>query len=165
MQTGRPPKPTERKRALGNPGKRALPDRNDVVTLEPAKKPPEPPAHLQERGRTVWMRVWGAARQWVSPETDLELMIRYCEAQDEREELREYIGIHGITTAGSNGQDVMAPQVKRLESVEKQMTKYEQLLGLTPVDRSRLGLAEVKKVSALEDFLAKRNGGRQEGRR
>lgn len=154
---GPPPIPLERKRARGNPGKQSLPARTDTAALRPAKGVPEPPEGLEDRGLEVWERVWRAAGQWISPETDRELLVRYCQAQDEREEMRHWIAQNGITTTGSQGQEVTAPQVKRLEVVEKQMTKYEQLLGLTPVDRSRLGLAEVKKASALEEFLANRN--------
>lgn len=157
MMPGPPPIPVERKRARGNPGKQSLPAQSDTAALRPAKGVPQPPDHLDERGLDVWRRVWKAAGQWVSPETDRELMIRYCEAQDEREQLRAYIARNGLSTTGSQGQEVLAPQTKRLETVEKQMTKYEQLLGLTPVDRSRLGLAEVKKASALEEFFANRN--------
>lgn len=160
---GPPPIPLERKRARGNPGKQSLPAETDTAALRPAKGVPTPPEHLQDRGLEVWRRVWKAAGQWISPETDRELLVRYCEAQDEREDLRDWVAKNGVSTQGSQGQEVTAPQVKRLEAVEKQMTKYEQLLGLTPVDRSRLGLAEVKKASALEDFLANRNRRNQGG--
>ena len=39
---GRPPKPIEQKRLLGNPGKRPLPKQKDIVLLEPIKKTPCP---------------------------------------------------------------------------------------------------------------------------
>lgn len=156
---GPPPKPTELVRALGNPGKRALPAERDVVALRPADGIPDAPDHFGERASAVWVRVWTAARAWLSPDTDLELLIRYCDAQDARDELREVVGREGLTTIGSQGQKVINPLINQLNNVEKQLTKYEQLLGFTPVDRSRLGLAEVKKVNALEDFFARRGAG------
>jgi hypothetical protein len=48
------------------------------------------------------------------------------------------------------------PILDKLLALDAQITKYEGLCGFTPADRARMGVAEVKRASAVEDFLAKR---------
>jgi phage terminase small subunit len=45
-----------------------------------------------------------------------------------------------------------------LSTIETEIAKLFSALGLTPTDRTRMGLAEVKARNAFEDFLAKRAG-------
>jgi phage terminase small subunit len=44
-----------------------------------------------------------------------------------------------------------------LIQTEKQITEIAASLGLTPADRTRMGLAEVKAKNAFEELMAKRN--------
>jgi hypothetical protein len=44
-----------------------------------------------------------------------------------------------------------------LRELEKNITNSLSLLGFTPTDRSRLGVAEVKAKSKLEELRAKRD--------
>ena len=53
---GRPPKPIELKRLLGNPGNRPLPDLNNITHLPMAKEIPPHPENLQEHGKKLWDR-------------------------------------------------------------------------------------------------------------
>jgi hypothetical protein len=43
----------------------------------------------------------------------------------------------------------------RLAEIEKQITQNLSLLGFTPTDRSRLGLAEIKAKSKLQELMEK----------
>jgi hypothetical protein len=43
-----------------------------------------------------------------------------------------------------------------LRELEKSIYSNLSLLGFTPTDRSRLGVAEVKKMSKLEELLTKK---------
>ncbi len=47
------------------------------------------------------------------------------------------------------------PAVQQLRKLEELITRYEGLCGFTPSDRSRLGLAEVKAASALDQLMAR----------
>lgn len=47
------------------------------------------------------------------------------------------------------------PAVGLLRKLEELITRYEGLCGFTPSDRSRLGLAEVKAASALDQLIAR----------
>ena len=147
MPAGRPPVPTERKRARGNPGKRALPDKNQTVALEMAEEIPTPPRPLAAHGQEFWNRIWEAARQWVSPTTDIELALLVSEQIDERVALR-----YQVITNNDPGDR------RALRDLEKQIVSNLSLLGFTPTDRSRLGLAEVKAATKLEQLRAARNG-------
>lgn len=46
------------------------------------------------------------------------------------------------------------PAVVQLRKLEELITRYEGLCGFTPSDRSRLGLAQMKAASALDEFLS-----------
>jgi hypothetical protein len=88
MPAGRPPKPIEQKRLLGNPGKRAMPDENSVVLLPMVEHAPEPTRPLLKYGQELWDRIWGMGATWVSDKTDIELLMMTCEMIDERWNLR-----------------------------------------------------------------------------
>ena len=65
MPAGRPSKPIEQKRMLGNPGKRALPDEDSVILLERAEERPEPTRPLLKYGQELWDRLWVMGATWV----------------------------------------------------------------------------------------------------
>ena len=46
---------------------------------------------------------------------------------------------------------------RRLDSVSNQIVRNLSLLGFTPSDRTRLGVAEVKKASKIEEILRRRD--------
>lgn len=144
MPAGRPPKPIEQKRLLGNPGKRALPDESDVVLIPQAEGTPEPPRPLLKYGQELWDRVWSMGATWISEKTDIELLMMTCEMIDERWNLR----IKVMQTDDS--------RLRRgLRELDRQIVSNLSLLGFTPSDRSRLGVAEVKARSKLEELLAR----------
>lgn len=215
MPGGRPPKPTEQKRRLGNPGRRPLPEpvTQSAVTSVNA---PAMPAGLRKHGKTAWQRYWTVGSPWLNSTTDVEIVTRLCQAYDEREELRrlvkqlghvvaEYVrdedldeldGVEDVEPAGqveppsgvvpfpgrkkvderlegqphggalkrrkrrpSRIQRVWTikanPAVQQLRKLEELITRMEGLCGFTPSDRSRLGLAEVKAASALDQLIAR----------
>lgn len=142
-QRGRPPKPIEQKRLAGNPGKRALPKSGEVIVLPSAGKLPEPHRPLLEPGQELWDRVWTMGQTWLSPNTDVELLLMTCELLDERWNLRVRVM-----------RDQRAEERKQLRELDRQLVANLSLLGFTPTDRSRLGVAEVKRQSKLEQLRA-----------
>lgn len=141
---GRPPKPIEEKRRLGNPGKRALPNANEVVPLEAANGVPDPLRPLGKMGLDFWERTWTVGMNWISPKADIELMMMTAEMIDERAILRNLVF-----------QDRTGDRPKLragLRELEKQIQSNLALLGLSPADRARLGLAEVKRQSKLAEL-------------
>jgi P27 family predicted phage terminase small subunit len=83
-------------------------------------------------------------------------MTRLCESYDLRAALSEELAATGFMVKGSMGQDRVNPLLDKLLALDAQITKFEGLCGFTPADRARMGVAEVKRASAVEDFLAKR---------
>ena len=139
MPAGRPSKPTEVKRKLGNPGRRPLPDSEMVQYLPAAIAVPEPPRPLLKYGREFWDKVWGAGLSWVSPNTDAELLLMTCELVDERWNLRIKVMQNGDWR-----------ERRALREIDSRIISNLSLLGFTPADRSRLGVAEVKAISKME---------------
>jgi hypothetical protein len=140
-QRGRPAKPIEVKRKLGNPGRHPLPDPAELEVLEPATEIPEPPRPLLEPGLTLWNRVWGSGIGWISPKTDIEILLMTCEMVDERWNLR-------IKVMQTDNMQM----ARRLDNLSRNISANLSLLGFTPSDRARLGLAEVARVSRLAEL-------------
>lgn len=147
MPAGRPAKPVEQKRRTGNPGKRPLPDLAAVQLLPAASSTPEPKRPLLKYGRELWDEVWAAGIGWLSPATDTELLLMTCELVDERWNLR-------IRVMKDNDNK----ERRGLRELDRQIVSNLSLLGFSPADRSRLGVAEVKAQSKLEKIMAMRNG-------
>lgn len=153
MTMGRPVKPAEQKRRLGNPGKRSLPDVATVVPL-PAL-PAGTPSHLEDAGAKLWADVTSRATAWLAP-SDEPVLSLLCELADRREIFREALEEHGALILRPDGHMVANPAALMLSDVEKRMVHIASLLGLTPADRTRIGLGEVKAKNAFEEMLSKR---------
>ena len=151
---GPPPKPSERKRALGNPGKRPLRKSAQVVALP--RLEPSPPDSLGEEGRVAWSHVMSHAGKWLSA-SDAPILLMLAEAYDRRAYMLRVLSDEGWSIVTDKGYPYRHPLVPALADLEKQMTAWMSLLGLTPTDRSKLGLAEVKAASTLEKLQAKRD--------
>jgi hypothetical protein len=144
-QVGRPPVPTEVKRLTGNPGKRALPSESTIMMIPQAIEAPEPARPLLKYGKELWDRVWESGIAWISPNSDIEILLMTCEMVDERWNLR-------VRVMTDNN-----PKDRRgLRELEKSIYSNLSLLGFTPTDRTRLGVAEVKKLSRLEQLMQKK---------
>ena len=145
-------KPTEIKRALGNPGKRALP--NPLTVVAPVAPKMDPPDTLQDEGAREWRHVLTHC-PWIGP-SDLRNLRLMCEALDRRSHLLAELASQGWVLYTDKGYAYQNPAGGALATTEAQITKWLSLLGLTPSDRGRLGVAEVKAQSALERIRASR---------
>lgn len=138
--------PVEKAKLLGNPSKRPLPKDSELAVIPGASSMPEPVRPLQDAGMALWLRVWNAGQVWLSPDTDLEILQLTCELLDERQELAE------IVKETRDWHDRRA-----LRSIDQQVVSNLSLLGFTPSDRSRLGVARVKAESKLEAMRKNRD--------
>ena len=163
MAAGRPPKPIERKRMAGNPGKRPLPDA--AVELPPALTVPPVPDQLGPAAAAMWAGVWTAGRAWLSPQTDGYLIVLLCDGVDQREQLRDELAARGPLLeidvyspgVGVIGTRVTAnPALAALRALEAQLTRWLSLLGFSPTDRARLGYAQVATEAKLDELEARR---------
>jgi hypothetical protein len=95
----------------------------------------------------LWARVWQVGSPWISELSDYELVLLTCESVDERSELRAAVLSEGD------------PRLRKaLRDLEGQITKCLSLLGFSPTDRTRLGVAEVRERNPLEELIARRTG-------
>lgn len=129
---------------LGNPGKRALPENSLAIPM--VTEIPEPHRPLLKYGQELWDKVWSMGATWISPNTDTELLLMTCEMIDERWNLRVKVM-----------QTDDARLRRGLRELDRQIVSNLSLLGFSPTDRSRLGVAEVKARSKLEELMAKKN--------
>lgn len=162
MPGGRPPRPVEKKRKTGrSPGRdsggRKLPEKATVTALPGAgDRIPQVPTSLGDAGTERWQQLWTEAKDWLSPGVDRYLLVRLCEAEDLRAGMREALADQGFYVIGSMGQQRPNPLIDKLRALDDQITKYESLCGLTPSDRGRLGVGEVKAEgsgSGLDEIL------------
>ena len=140
-----PGKPAEEKRRIGS---RNYKPASEVIVLEAADGVPEPIRRLGDSGLELWVRVWSLGVTWISPRTDVELLQIVCEQLDERDSLRDYV------------LDNVDARFERsaLRELEKSIRSNLSLLGFTPTDRMKLGLAEVQAQNKLEKMRAKHEG-------
>jgi len=143
-----PPVPNERKRRTGNPGKRALPKVASLTILPQVVGVPAPLRPLGEQGSSMWARIWTTGASWIAP-TDVELVQMACELMDER------VGLRASVLAGADWRDRVA-----LRTLEVDLRHMLSALGLTPTDRSRLGVAEVRAQSVLEGLRERQHAKR-----
>jgi hypothetical protein len=143
-----PAKPLEVKRALGNPGKRALPSVNDTISLQAGRVEPHQP--LDWAGSLLWNRVFGAGQTWISPQSDVELLLLTCKQLD-RQVILESKFVADPSDYHTH---------RQLLDLEVAIVRNLSLLGLTVDARSKLGLAEIKAESKMEQ-LRKRQDQRE----
>lgn len=140
-----PGKPAELKRKLGSKGY-AGKTPPEVIVLPPITQTPEPLSPLGEAGLELWNRTWARGETWISPSTDIHLLQMTCEQLDEREQLREYV-LANVEAWHERS---------ALRELEKNIRSNLSLLGFTPTDRMKLGVAEVKAKSKLEELLERK---------
>ena len=127
---------------LGNPGKRAMPG-EDSITLYAGRV--DPPEGLAGPGLALWSRVFDEGEIWISPRLDVVLLERVCRALDRQVELEQL-----FDADPSNRQTVMS-----INETDKLIFTGLGLLGFTPSDRAKLGLAEIKRQSKLDELMAR----------
>lgn len=152
-RTGRPPKPLEQKRLTARSqtkdiAGRPLPSPAEVVALPMAPGVPDPPADLQLDGRRMWERAWAEAITWLSPHSDMEAVEHACRLVDDLAVARRR---YRATTDPADA--------RALATLQKLLAEALSTLGFDPTARSRLGLAEVKRASKLDELRARRTQG------
>ena len=145
-RTGRPPTPNEVKRRRGT----ARPDRGvpkvaNVVALRPADGVPEYPADLGLEGRRLWESAWAEAIVWLAPGSDSIQVEEACRLADDLAVARS---VYRVTRDPANARALVA--------LSKSLTEALSALGFNPTARTRLGVAEVTRVSKLEALRRKR---------
>ena len=153
---GRRPEPIERQRAKAR-GDGKTPGGREVVkaqyTLTKRDDAPDLPRGLKTRGRREWVKIWDSA-PWLNPDQDYAFVEQIARAYDDIDVYRKRVAQDGLVVTGYAGQVVAHPLVAEIRRCEDTIRKCLSILGISPTDRARLGLAEVKKETALQEFIA-----------
>lgn len=166
MPAGRPPIPKER-RAVSARGDGLLPGGHrpgKEIELRGSGNilVPDPPEGLGERGASEWGKIWAAGRIWLHPAEDYHWVEMISRAYDDIAEFRTEIEKTGLIVKGYAGQMTANPLLREIREAESAIRKCLSMLGFSPSDRARLGLAEIKRQSGIADLQAKmkdkRNG-------
>lgn len=144
MTIGRPNQPIELKRLKGTLRADRLPSSEPLITLTNSQQEPEPNKQLGEQGLAFWSQAWSIP--WLSQSSDYWLVLITAQAIDERDQVR-------IAISDSPSDRRMRATLRELD---KQIISSYSLLGFSPSDRSRLGVAEVKRESKLDELLRKK---------
>lgn len=135
------PRPLEQKKLLGNPGKRPLPKGLPMIAggyVEPARP-------LDFAGAQLWEAAMTTGEQWIARNSDTQLLLLTCEQMDRRSQLISKI------------EETQEWRLYRaLHDLEKMISQNLSLLGFTPADRTRMGVAEVKVASKLEELMERK---------
>ncbi|MFI0894883.1 phage terminase small subunit P27 family [Streptomyces sp. NPDC020983] len=129
-----------------------------MVALPPVAD--DAPAQLGPAGKAVWDLVTDQCK-WLA-ESDRPTLVMLCEKFDRRQDFMARLEAADPVLYTDKGYAYANPLVGMLSTLETELAKLLSQLGLTPTDRARLGVAEVKKETALEALLkrrAERTGG------
>jgi len=132
-------KPTDIKRAEGNPGKRALNDAEPKYQRASL----EPPPHLSGQARAVWVRFAGLLdRAGVLTEADASALEQLCAAHVEVASLRADLEENGrFQTVRTGSGDVMErvrPAYTALMDADRRLRAWLVEFGLTPAARAKV---------------------------
>jgi hypothetical protein len=106
---------------------------------------PDPPRPLGPAGLALWQGTWSSASAWIST-TDVELLLMTAESCDERSVLRAKVMAGEADWRERNA----------LRALDERIVASLSLLGLSPADRSRHALGEVRRgVDPWDEFKAR----------
>lgn len=149
---GPPPRPLELTRRLGNPGHRTLPKPGATIAVKPISATPPRGLGLGPEGRRLWRAV--ATLPWVGA-SDAAALANACAVADLVALLDADIAAHGPSYE-FRGRRMPNPSVGKAVEARKLLSSLLGAFGLTPADRTRLGIAEVKAQSKLDALAARR---------
>lgn len=149
---GPPPQPLEQRRARGNPGRRPLPAERDTFALTRIPATPPRKLNLGRQGRAEWVHI--AMLPWVGA-SDAAALVNLCQTADLVETLRLDVEERGPAYE-VRGRWLSNPSVAKLLEARKALAAMQAAFGLTPADRARQGIAEVKAASKMDEFMERR---------
>lgn len=156
MRRGPPPKP---KHVLAMTGSWRANHREELGDFY--EKLPEPPEFLRERAADFFREACRQLDQMgVLAKTDKHAVLRYAATLDRWYSAEEQLAkneIHYHAKAGRGGEEKAAkptPEFAQSAACHDQLRQLESVLGFTPADRTRLGMAIVEKNAAAGDPMS-----------
>ena len=129
--------------------------------IQPSEGPPlEMPADLDFRLRPYWEMVAGLLPDGIAASHDAQVVLQLCQALHVRDEAYKRILSGGIEVADSAHGDEPRrnPAIITWRQAADMCTSLMNLLGMSPVSRSRLQSGDEGRADPFLEFLRKRNG-------
>jgi len=156
---GRKPVPVEEKIRQGNPGKRPIPEPVLVGGRPDAAEIIEPPEHLDPEAHDFWVfAVERLCNVGILDRVDIPALEQLATQYARVRQAQRLIKKHGHFSRGSQGQIIAHPAIKLEQDATNLFLKLAEHFALTPVARTRLGLAELQArsmASEMDDRLGK----------
>lgn len=134
-RAGRPPVPTAMKRAAGNPGKRALNEREP----QPALRLPPPPTWLSKTAKSEYRRVGKLLLGLgVMTEIDRVALAAYAVAYARWVTAEEQVAKLGEIVKSPNGHPIQNPHRSLANRAMDDMRRLLLEFGMTPASRTRV---------------------------
>jgi P27 family predicted phage terminase small subunit len=120
------------------------------------------PRRLNTDGRRAWRSIWSGAKSWLSPELDPIAVESLAYDYQRLCDLRDKISSGDIPQWTSNeaGRLFAHPAIAQVASLEARVMAWSAQLGLSPSDRARLGLSQVR-VRDADDEVSERSKARE----
>lgn len=135
MTRGRKPKPTEKKKLEGNPGKRKLNDKEP----KPPVVIPDPPKHFEGEALAEWKRITGELQTLrLVSNIDRAALVSYCQAWADYVKACDTIEDEGEVITSEKGGLYQNPWVSIKNSAMDRMVRISAEFGMTPSSRTRL---------------------------
>lgn len=115
----------------------------------------EPPAHLTKAQKDKWIELRRLA-PWIAV-TDEPLLTTLIEKLTRQKQLQKELKKSKFVLYTDKGYAYANPLFGMLSTIETEIFKILCQLGLTPVDRTKMGVAEVKARTKLEEILSQKN--------
>ncbi len=115
----------------------------------------QPPAHLTKVQKEKWSELRRLA-PWIAV-TDESLLTALIEKMSRQKQISKELKKANFVLYTDKGYAYANPLFGMLSTIETEIFKLLCQLGLTPVDRSKMGVAEVKARTKLEEIIQNKN--------
>ncbi len=155
MARGRRPKPTAKKKARGNPGKRPLNEAEPSYSVGTSC-----PGWLPSDAKAEWKRVYPELKKAeVLTKVDRSTLVSYCLAWAEVKHLTEFLTKQKRMVVKTATTVKPFPEVALRNAAIHTMLKCASELGMTPSSRSRIQGAVADPEDPLVELLRRREAG------
>jgi P27 family predicted phage terminase small subunit len=131
---GPPPKPTELKLLLGNPGKRPL--QKPVVKPTPGATCP---TFLTKEAKAEWNRIVPELKRLgLLTQIDRASLASYCSAWSDFERAERQMANRPLTVVAGNGTEIQHPALVIKRAAMEKIRQFAAEFGFTPAARTRV---------------------------
>ena len=127
----------------------------DITAIQKANYP-KPPPRLLKKTKDWWDDYWNSdLATYTNQDTDLAAVSRLATLMDERERCYRQVKKEGRMISGSQGQMVLNPLYRHIQTLDQEIRQIEDRFGLSPKSRAILGITFGSATQTIADLNAK----------